>query len=209
MSLYIYTPKLECPKALPILGFVLSRSPLYDNFRQVLFVLPPLFLLAGLGFDRISHRGLRTAAIASATTNNRAELRTTAERGAATVALQKVATPGKSTCPDVAALLGLPLSQTRANLEAMADAAQAAGAKVLLVGMQVPPNYGSAYARDFENVFGDVARQAKAGLVPFLLKGVADRADAMEWFQPDRIHPLAKAHPQMLDNVWPALKPLL
>lgn len=107
------------------------------------------------------------------------------------------------------ALRGLPLSTTRDNLLAMARAAQAAGAKVIVVGMQVPPNYGSAYARDFESLFGDVARQAKAALVPFLLKGVADRADAMEWFQPDRIHPLAKAHPQMLDNVWPALKPLL
>ena len=107
------------------------------------------------------------------------------------------------------ALRGLPLATTRDNLLTMARAAQAAGAKVIVVGMQVPPNYGSAYARDFESVFGDVAPQAKAALVPFLLKGVADRADAMEWFQPDRIHPLAKAHPQMLDNVWPVLAPLL
>jgi acyl-CoA thioesterase-1 len=107
------------------------------------------------------------------------------------------------------ALRGLPLSSTRDNLLTMAKAAQAAGAKVIVVGMQVPPNYGSAYAKDFERVFGDVARQAKAALVPFLLKGVADRPDAMDWFQPDRIHPLAKAHPQMLDNVWPALQPLL
>lgn len=107
------------------------------------------------------------------------------------------------------ALRGLPLASTRDNLMAMARAAQAAGAKVIVVGMQVPPNYGSAYARDFEGLFGDVAREAKAALVPFLLKGVADRTDAMDWFQPDRIHPLAKAHPQMLDNVWPALKPLL
>jgi acyl-CoA thioesterase-1 len=107
------------------------------------------------------------------------------------------------------ALRGLPLASTRDNLAAMAKAAQAAGAKVIVVGMQVPPNYGSAYARDFEAVFTAVARDVKASLVPFLLKGVADRPDAMDWFQPDRIHPLAKAHPQMLDNVWPALKPLL
>lgn len=107
------------------------------------------------------------------------------------------------------ALRGLPLTSTRANLLAMAEAARAAGAKVVVVGMQVPPNYGAAYGRDFEGLFADVAKQARAGLVPFLLKGVADRADAMDWFQPDRIHPLAKAHPQMLDNVWPALKPLL
>jgi len=107
------------------------------------------------------------------------------------------------------ALRGLPLASTRDNLLAMAQAARAAGAKVIVVGMQVPPNYGATYGRDFEGLFADVAKQARAGLVPFLLKGVADRADAMDWFQPDRIHPLAKAHPQLLDNVWPALKPLL
>ena len=107
------------------------------------------------------------------------------------------------------ALRGLPLSSTRDNLLAMARAAQEAGAKVIVVGMQVPPNYGSSYGREFEGLFAEVSRQAKTALVPFLLKGVADRADAMEWFQPDRIHPLAKAHPAMLDNVWPALRPLL
>jgi acyl-CoA thioesterase I len=107
------------------------------------------------------------------------------------------------------ALRGLPLASTRDNLLAMARAAQAAGAKVVVVGMQVPPNYGAAYGREFEGLFAEVAKQAKTGLVPFLLKGVADRADSLDWFQPDRIHPLAKAHPQMLDNVWPALKPLL
>jgi acyl-CoA thioesterase-1 len=107
------------------------------------------------------------------------------------------------------ALRGLPLASTRDNLLVMTQAALAAGAKVIVVGMQVPPNYGAAYGREFEGLFTDVAKQARAGLVPFLLKGVADRADAMDWFQPDRIHPLAKAHPQMLDNVWLALKPLL
>ncbi|MCE4553262.1 arylesterase [Pelomonas cellulosilytica] len=107
------------------------------------------------------------------------------------------------------ALRGLPLASTRDNLMAMARAAQEAGAKIIVVGMQVPPNYGARYASDFEGVFSAVAQDARATLVPFLLKGVADRPDAMDWFQPDRIHPLAKAHPQMLDNVWPALKPLL
>ncbi|MFG6465828.1 arylesterase [Roseateles sp. BYS87W] len=107
------------------------------------------------------------------------------------------------------ALRGLPLASTRDNLLAMTQAAQAAGAKVLIVGMQVPPNYGAAYTRDFEAVFADVARQTKAPLVPFLLKGVADRADAADWFQPDRIHPVARAHPVMLDNVWAALSRLL
>lgn len=107
------------------------------------------------------------------------------------------------------ALRGLPLSSTRDNLLAMAHAAQESGAKVLIAGMQLPPNYGEAYGKEFAALFAQVAKQARAGLVPFLLKGVADRADSMDWFQADRIHPLAKAHPLLLDNVWAALKPLL
>jgi len=107
------------------------------------------------------------------------------------------------------ALRGLPLASSRENMLAMARAAKAAGAKVLLLGMQVPPNYGASYGREFTELFAEVARSEKTGLVPFLLKGVADRPDALAWFQADRIHPLARAHPMMLDNVWPALKPLL
>lgn len=107
------------------------------------------------------------------------------------------------------ALRGLPVAGTRDNLLAMTRAAQAAGAKVLLLGMQVPPNYGGAYGRDFSAVFPEVARQSKAALLPFLLTGIADAPDAATWFQPDRIHPAARAHPRMLDNVWPHLEPLL
>lgn len=107
------------------------------------------------------------------------------------------------------ALRGLPLASTRENLLSMVRAAKAAGARVQLVGMQVPPNYGSAYARDFAGLFVEVARAEKTALTPFLLQGVADRPDAMDWFQPDRIHPLAKAHPLMLEQVWQGLKPLL
>ena len=107
------------------------------------------------------------------------------------------------------ALRGLPLENTEENLSWMAQAAQKAGAKVLLIGMQVPPNYGSDYARKFAGLFESVAQKNKTALVPFLLKGVADGADAVAMFQPDRIHPLAKAHPQMLNNVWPALRKLL
>ncbi|MCV2349250.1 arylesterase [Paucibacter sp. Y2R2-4] len=107
------------------------------------------------------------------------------------------------------ALRGLPLASTRENLLAMSQAAKAAGAKVLIAGMQVPPNYGASYGREFAGLFEQVAKAEKTALVPFLLKGVADRPDAMDWFQADRIHPLAKAHPIMLDQVWPALQPLL
>ena len=91
----------------------------------------------------------------------------------------------------------------------MARAAKAAGAKVLIVGIAVPPNYGRKYGEDFVRLFGTVARAEGAALVPFLLAGVADAPNADELFQPDRIHPTAAAHPRMLDNVWPVLRPLL
>ncbi len=107
------------------------------------------------------------------------------------------------------ALRGLPLSMTRDNLQAMARAAKAAGAKVLVVGMQVPPNYGRQYGEDFSALFASVAKTEGTGLVPFLLKGVADAPNAEAMFQPDRIHPREQAHPVMLTNVWEGLKPLL
>jgi acyl-CoA thioesterase I len=107
------------------------------------------------------------------------------------------------------ALRGLPLSMTQANLQAMAQAAKAAGARVLILGMQVPPNYGQKYAADFAGLFAAVAKAEGAALVPFFLAGVADGPEADALFQPDRIHPSAQAQPRMLDNVWPALKPLL
>ncbi len=107
------------------------------------------------------------------------------------------------------ALRGLPLAMTQDNLQAMTRAAQAAGAKVLLVGMQVPPNYGQDYAQKFSALFATVAKANKAALVPFLLKGIADGPDAARLFQSDRIHPVEAAHPAMLNNVWPTVKKLL
>lgn len=107
------------------------------------------------------------------------------------------------------ALRGLPLAMTRDNLGVMTKAAKAAGAKVLLVGMQLPPNYGRQYGDEFAGLFPTIAKTEGAALVPFLLKGVADSPQADSLFQADRIHPKEAAHPTMLDNVWPALKPLL
>ena len=107
------------------------------------------------------------------------------------------------------ALRGLPLAMTQDNLSRMTQAAQAAGAKVLLVGMQVPPNYGTDYGKRFAALFAAVAKSSKVALVPFLLKGVADIDEPARMFQADRIHPLASAHPQMLANVWPELRKLL
>jgi acyl-CoA thioesterase-1 len=107
------------------------------------------------------------------------------------------------------ALRGLPLEATRDNLLAMAGLAKAARAKVVILGMQLPPNYGRAYGDRFASLFGEVAAKEGAALVPFLLKGVADGPQAESMFQADRFHPLASAHPTILANVWPVLAPLL
>jgi len=107
------------------------------------------------------------------------------------------------------ALRGLPLKNTQENLAWMARQARAAGARVLLVGMQVPPNYGADYTRRFAATFETVATAEKTAPVPFLLAGIADRPDAAGFFQADRIHPNVKAQPLMLDNVWKVLAPLL
>ena len=107
------------------------------------------------------------------------------------------------------ALRGLPLLQTQANLAAMTEMAQKAGARVLLLGMQVPPNYGADYSRAFAQTFADVAKAKKTALVPFLLKGVGDVPESQKWFQSDRIHPNAQAQPLLLANVWPQLVRLL
>ena len=104
------------------------------------------------------------------------------------------------------ALRGLPLDMTRDNLLAMARDAKAAGAKVMVVGMQVPPNYGARYGQDFAALFASVAKAEGAALVPFLLTGVADGPQADQLFQPDRIHPRAEAQPKMLANVWTVMK---
>jgi len=107
------------------------------------------------------------------------------------------------------ALRGLPLQMTQDNLGHMTRLAQQAGAKVVLVGMQVTPNYGSDYATRFAGLFAQSAREHGAALVPFLLKGVADGEDPTRLFQNDRIHPNAQAQPLLLDNVWPVLRKLL
>jgi acyl-CoA thioesterase-1 len=98
---------------------------------------------------------------------------------------------------------------TEANLSAMAGAAREAGAKVLLVGVQVPPNYGREYGERFASMYDKVADRNKTALVPFILKGVADGPDATGLFQADRIHPNEQAQPLLMANVWPALKKLL
>ncbi|MES2945135.1 MAG: arylesterase [Pseudomonadota bacterium] len=107
------------------------------------------------------------------------------------------------------ALRGLPLDMTEKNLLSMTQASKKAGAKVLLVGMQVPPNYGSAYTANFSGLFAKVAKAEKVSLVPFFLKGIADVADSTAQFQADRIHPNEQSQAKMLANVWPELKKMI
>lgn len=107
------------------------------------------------------------------------------------------------------ALRGLPLDMTEKNLVTMTQASKKAGARVLLVGMQVPPNYGGAYAATFSGLFGKIAKAEKVALVPFFLKGIADAADPVANFQADRIHPNEQSQAKMLANVWPELKKLV
>ena len=103
-------------------------------------------------------------------------------------------------------LRGTRIDTIRANLAAMIAEARRHGSKVLLVGMNVPPNYGSDYTEKFRSLFESLARKERVPLVPFLFEGfAAERA----MFQPDGIHPVAAAQQKMLDNVWPQLKPLL
>jgi acyl-CoA thioesterase-1 len=103
-------------------------------------------------------------------------------------------------------LRGLPVKDMRVNLRAMIQDARAHGARVLLVGMRLPVNYGPAYTEQFHAVYVDLARREKIPLVPFLLDGVALRPDLL---QDDGLHPRAQAQAALLDNVWPHLQPLL
>lgn len=103
-------------------------------------------------------------------------------------------------------LRGLPLREMRHNLARMIGASQHVGAKVLLVGMRIPPNYGSDYANGFERVYRDLAAHFDIALLPFLLAPIAaDRGN----FQDDNLHPVADAQPALRDHVWTSLAPLL
>lgn len=103
-------------------------------------------------------------------------------------------------------LRGLSLASMRDNLATMIRAGRGAGARVLLIGMRIPPNYGREYAERFAGVYAQLAREEQATLVPFLLDGFAENLD---FFQADRIHPNERAQERMLETVWQQLAPLL
>jgi len=103
-------------------------------------------------------------------------------------------------------LRALPIDQMRSNLGKMVDLSADSGAKVLVLGMRIPPNYGPEFTEKFFAVFADVARDKKAPLVPFLLNDIALSPNLM---QSDGVHPNELGQPKLLDNVWPRLRPLL
>lgn len=103
-------------------------------------------------------------------------------------------------------LRGLPIKASEENFRRMISASKKSHAKPLLIGMEIPPNYGHDYTEQFSKLYPKLAMETKTTLVPFILKGIADKP---QLFQADRIHPSAEAQPIMLDNVWPHIKPLL
>ncbi|HEY1772109.1 MAG TPA: arylesterase [Gammaproteobacteria bacterium] len=103
-------------------------------------------------------------------------------------------------------LRGLPVSEMQANLGKMLGLVRQGGARALLVPMLLPPNYGKPYVQSFAAAYPALAKQYKVPLATFLLTGVADHRELM---QADGLHPIAKAEPQVLDNIWPSLEPLL
>jgi acyl-CoA thioesterase-1 len=103
-------------------------------------------------------------------------------------------------------LRGLPLGQMKANLGTIIEHARRSGARVLLLGMKLPPNYGQEYTASFEKAFAEVGKRYQVALVPFMLEGFAEKP---EYFQPDRVHPNEQAQPLILERVWQALRPLL
>ena len=103
-------------------------------------------------------------------------------------------------------LRALPLAAARTNLSGMIDVARQSGVSVLLVGIQIPPNYGAQYAGGFRDLFADLARHHRVPLVPWLMKDVALDSGLM---QEDGLHPNAAGQPRLLDNVWPQLAPML
>jgi acyl-CoA thioesterase-1 len=115
------------------------------------------------------------------------------------------------------ALRGLSLKLTQSNLEKMALLSRQAKAKVVLIGIQVPPNYGPQYNEELRSVFAKVAKEQRCTLVPFLFAGLErhlktadpNERELRNWFQDDQLHPLAKAHPYILEGLWPSLEKIL
>ena len=148
--------------------------------------------------ERLDYRVVNASISGETTSGGRARLaRVLADHKPAVVVLELGANDG---------LRGLPVGEMKKNLGAMIEQAQKAGARVLLVGTRMPPNYGPEFAQAYEAAFSDLAKAHRVALAPDLMAGFGER---LEFFLPDRIHPNESAQPTVLDNVWKALRPLL
>lgn len=148
--------------------------------------------------ERLDYSVVNASISGETTAGGRSRLgRTLAEHAPAVLILELGANDG---------LRGLPVAEMKKNLAAMIGQAKKSGARVLLVGVRMPPNYGEDYTRAFETAFSELAREHRAAFVPELTAGIGAQ---LEYFQADRIHPNEAAQPLLLDNVWKALQPLL
>lgn len=155
-------------------------------------------LSARIDAERLPYRVVNASVTGDTTAGGRARLPTLlAQHKPAIVVVELGGNDG---------LRGGSLKSARDNLDWMVAEIGKAGAKAVLVGMKLPPNYGPAYTREFDAMFGEVAKSRKVPLVPYLFAGFGE---SNEWFQADRIHPTATAQSMLLDNIWPVLKPLV
>jgi acyl-CoA thioesterase I len=194
------------------MGMLLCTASAYSASKTVLVLGDSLSaeygLVRGTGWVPLLEKKLRNEKIDAAIVNASISGETTSGGVARLPALLKEYKPSVVVIElgGNDGLRGLPLKSVEANFRDMISASQKASAKILLVGMQIPPNYGRDYAEKFSGLYAKLAKEAKIPLVPFLLEGVANQP---QLFQADRIHPVADAQPTMLDNIWPHLKPLL
>jgi acyl-CoA thioesterase-1 len=201
-----------CVRAIVLTACALSATSAYSASKTILVVGDSLSaeygLVRGTGWVPLLEKRLQQEKLDATVVN--------ASISGDTTSGGKVRLPAllDKTRPDVVvlelggndALRGLQLSSTEANLRDMITLSRKQHARVLLVGMRIPPNYGADYANRFAALYPKLANEMHVPLVPFLLDGVASR---QELFQADRIHPTAEAQSIMLDTVWPQLKPLL
>lgn len=193
LVLLLFTPVAWAAPAIVVFGDSLAAN--YGIARESGWV---SLLQQRLTAHHYSHQLINASISGETTAGGRSRIHATlAEHKPAIVILELGANDG---------LRGLPLDAMQANLAAIIQACQANKARVLLVGMRLPPNYGPVYAERFSSVYPALAKQYKTPLLPFLLEGMGDRR---ELFQADNLHPTAAAQAQVMENVWAALRPML
>jgi len=194
LSIFLFTGSaVAAPPVVLIVGDSLSAGyglTMTENW--------PRLLQERLAADGYPHRVVNASISGDTTSGGLARLPRALER--TTPSIVVIALGGND------GLRALPVAEIRRNLARMIQLSSDAGAEVVLAGIHIPPNYGPAYTSDFHEVFHELAQEYGTGLIPFILEGVALQPGLM---QADGIHPTAQAQPVIVENVWPALEPLL